>query len=206
MSSPAITSLIDLVNDNNDNAVELLFKPSLYYDMNEFSELLRTPNIYSTFSVMNTNARSLCRHINEYKIFMEALFESTSFQFDLISFTETWLDETLEILVNWDNYTPVFKHKPSNKAGGGLCILVKSGINFKIRKDLEVPQLFLNIFDALFIEVDLGPSVKIVVAVCYRSPSNNSELDFTNYLSEICDKVILERKSIILVGDMNIDL
>jgi hypothetical protein len=200
------TTLCDILNDHTDRN-DFTLKNSLYYDQEEFSQLVSPQDSEKFLSIMNTNARSLVKHSSEYKVFLEMIQQSANFSFDVISFCETWLNESLEELVTMDNYVGIFKHKCPNKEGGGLGFFLKSDLSFKVRNDLSVPEELSSLFDCIFVDIDIGTSSKnIIVGNLYRSPSNQSEHLFTEALSTILDKVSMENKLLVLLGDVNIDL
>ena len=60
---------------------------------------------------------------------------------DLIAFNETRLDPSIsDGLIHLDGYEVVRKDR-SRSNGGGVCIYLRSSINYKIRSDLIPPEL-----------------------------------------------------------------
>jgi exonuclease III len=156
---------------------------------------------------MNTNARSLVKHVGDYKVLLELIREETNFSFDIISFCETWLNDSLEDIASIENYASVFRHKSPNKEGGGLGFFVRSDLLFTVRKDLCIPEEYISMFECLFIEIQTCSSSKnLVVGNLYRSPSYPSEQAFTEVLDTLLAKVNGENKQVVIVGDVNIDL
>jgi exonuclease III len=164
----------------------------------------------NSLSVFNTNARSLAKHVSEYQLYLNSLRNEKFDHFDILSFTETWLDEILEPIVDIEGYNVVFKHKNDNKKGGGLAMYIHQNLKFFIRNDLIVPQDKQHLFDVLFVEiastVPKSSSKNIVIGIIYRSPSFNSEGEFTAFLNQLLSSVSSENKDFILMGDANIDL
>lgn len=200
-------SLSDFLNDQSDENGELVFRSSLYYDLDELCQLLCQENSKKYLSVMNTNARSLVKHTDDYKVLLEYVNQNANFNFDVISFCETWLNDSLEDLVTMENYSSVFKHKVPNKEGGGLGFFVRSDLSFEVRDDFFVPNEYRALFDCLFIEIQTGSSfTNTLVGNFYRSPGAPSEQIFTEVLSSLLDKALGENKQLIILGDMNIDL
>ena len=59
---------------------------------------------------------------------------------DLISFNETRLDPNItDNMISLNGYDVIRKDRSRN--GGGVCIYLRSCINYKIRKDLVPPEL-----------------------------------------------------------------
>jgi len=184
------------------------FEDSLYYDTESFTNLVQEKNPSEYFTIFNTNARSLLRHKSEYEVLFQALSKNFNFKFDLISFTESWLDDEIETLVKFDGYTPITKHKTPKKEGGGIAVYIKDHIKYKLRTDLEFPRSKANLYDGVFIEVPnqcLNES-NTLICIIYRTPSHNSINEITTDLNSILDKIKSESKTVIITGDLNIDL
>ena len=177
---------------------------SKYYDMDHFSSL---PTLLdkSCFSLYNTNSRSLLKNKIHYDTLFQSILDKNNFAFDFLTFTETWLNEDLENLVNFDGYTKITKNKTRIKEGGGLAIFVKDTIKHKIRNDIAVPSEFAEYFDCLFIQLDRKPN-DIVIGLIYRSPSHNTLKNLNKFICEIVDKVNREKCKLIIAGDFNINL
>lgn len=145
------TTLSFSETDNDDFEPEL-YNQSKYYTAKEAQEILSKCGGQSNFSVLNVNARSLIKHFNEYELFLTS-FNSKAFNnFDVLSFTETWLDSNLQQLTILPGYNAIFKHKEGRKQGGGLAIYVKQNIQFIERTDMSFPQNRMHLYDCLFIK------------------------------------------------------
>jgi hypothetical protein len=197
-------SLINILNENDSDSPSL-FHDSDYYDIEKFTTLVSQKDSRENFSLYNTNARSLLKHKSEYEILFQALREC-SFDFDLITFTESWLNDDLETLADISGYTTITKHKTPNKEGGGIAAYLKDSIKFQLRPDLQFPNEKENLYSGIFIEIINSDYKNILVFIIYRSPSHNSICDLTTDLNNILDRVKHENKSIIITGDLNIDL
>lgn len=186
--------------------------PSKYYDNNMFHGLVESQDIGNKLTIFNTNARSLLRHKSEYDLLLDSLSKTKNFQFDILTFCETWLDDDLENLVQFENYSGLFRHKFGRKEGGGLALYVKNNLKFKIRHDLLFPEQFRSSFDCMFVEIlankdNMHNQVKnTILGVIYRSPSQQSIPELTESLQKLLQNIAKEDKNIILTGDLNIDL
>jgi len=199
-------NLVDILNDVHEQHSSGQYVSSMYYDIPEFSSFISNVESNKHLSVLNTNARSLARHVSDYQLLLEAVYESVCFQFDIITFTETWLNSDLEDLVSLNNYRPVFQHKANKKEGGGLAIFVKEGLSYIIRSDINIPVEFRDKFDVLFVEILMGnTSNNFIIGLVYRSPNSN-ESDFVANINAILNQLENEHKNLIILGDMNIDL
>ena len=177
---------------------------SQYYDMENFSTAKDYIGSNKSLSIFNSNSRSLVKHISQFQLVFDCIHDS-EFQFDIITFCETWLDDKLENLTSFQNYTPVFKHKKAMKEGGGLAAFIRKGLKYTVRYDLSFDDSMQDRFDGLFIEIDTLRK-NIVLLVIYRTPRFNSVHEMTHQIVEKINIIKNENKDIIIAGDMNIDL
>ena len=174
-------------DDHDDLNNHIAINSSAYFSLTEFNDMIPNLNVNSYLSVFNSNAGSLAFNHGEYRNLFDVIYDATSFQFDIISFCESWLDSSLENLVSLHNYSPMFKHKVNKKEYGGLCMFIKSSLSFKIRDDLKIPSHYQEIFDALFVEILMkNSSNNYIIGLFYRSPSH-SEKDFLWVLKDLLD-------------------
>ena len=91
-----------------------------------FSDL----ELKNKFSVVHYNVKSILNKVD--------IIQSELQQFDVISLTETWLDNTIsddEIIFNGLN---LFRRDRVNDRHGGVCVFVKRELYAKRRIDLEL--------------------------------------------------------------------
>ena len=198
-------TLEDVIHDVQFDYDSPLIVESKYYETYELIPLSRGNSNY--LKIFNTNIRSISKNYTQFEAFLGEL-ESLHFSFDILSFTETWLDCSLENSIHFQNYIPAFKHKHPNKEGGGLALYVKDDIQFKVRHDLNFPIDKQNLFDAIFIEIipNEKHSRSLVLGNLYRTPSFNSVNEFNHDISHLIEKLQSENKDIVLLGDLNINL
>ena len=200
----SVSSLVELLNDESESLS--LFTESKYYSISDLKAIPNFVRYDQNITVFNSNARSLLKHEIEYK----SLFDSLSradMHFNIITFCETWMDTNLESLISFDGYSAVYRHKNNIKEGGGIAAFIKSHINFKVRDDLNFTDEVLDKFDGLFIELVTSKKAQnIILCILYRSPSYNSIPEFTTHLLHKVDLIHKEGKSILITGDLNIDL
>lgn len=197
-------SQLDVVTDTFEPK---LIEKSKYYTVEEFHRLTDETKALNYLSVLNVNSRSLLKHFSEYETYFNSLGSPNFDCFDILSFTETWLDDNLEQLAAFEKYKAIFKHKVGRKEGGGIAIYIKEDLNYSHRLDLSIPSDKQHLFDCIFIEIS-SPTLKkkVIVGIFYRSPSFNSIPEFTTILSELLEQISQENKEVILLGDTNIDL
>ena len=81
-----------------------------------------------------------------------------------------------------------------NRHGGGVCLYVRNGLNFDLKR-IPTPSV-----ECLFIDILFPNTRPITFGVCYRPPSDNSFL--TNFQS-VCDSLDNSNETYIM-GDLNI--
>ena len=174
------------------------FDSSNYY----LAENLEITNCAS-LKILNTNCRSLTKHIDEYSLFLQKLEKQNS-HFDVLTFEETWLNPINENIACFENFTGFYRHRNSSHPGGGVCIFVRDGLNAVERHDMMASTTNFPEFEGLFVEIKNDNSRNVVVGVVYRPPDTSVD-NFLDRLSAIMQQLILERKTIVLCGDFNID-
>ena len=147
---------------------------------------------------MHLNTRSLNNKFDSFK----QLLNSLIVPFQIIGLTETWLNDTNDDLYKLDTYDFVNVNRTS-KCGGGVGIYIKKGIQYKIRRDLNINDE--NIIESAFIEIINLQKKNIIIGVIYGPPNSNFNL-FENEINKILSKTDKENKICYLMGDFNIDL
>ena len=144
------------------------------------------------FKMALLNIASLPKHVEELRI--SKLFSNL----DLFALNETRLDNTIsDGLVNISGYDVVRKDR--SRRGGGVCIYLRTSINYKIRNDL-VPEGI----EAVCLEICKPNSKSFIVASVYRPPDSTSEffVDFEKMIKSIDD----ENRELHILGDLNCNL
>ena len=191
----------NLIIDNDEISPQIV--KSNYYDIDEFNELSKKINHDNSISVLNINARSLVKHMNE----LTAILDDFNVSFDIITVEETWLNDLLQPLVNLSGYTFIAKHKRQKKEGGGIGIYIKNGIDYLERNDLDCTDIDDDTFTHKFIEIKQElPLKNSLIGVFYRPPGMNSITKLTEYLDILLPKIKKENKNITITGDTNINL
>ena len=143
----------------------------------------------------------------------ETLFKHKQFSFsyrcftrsyesvDILAINETKLDATIKDgEVYLTGYDVVRKDRESNgRNGGGVCIYVRSNINFQLRADLSPNNL-----ECLTVEISKPCSKPFLVSTWYRPPQSSPDLFST--FERIIDKIDAENLELYLMGDLNCNL
>ena len=89
--------------------------------------------------------------------------------------------------------------KDRSRNGGGVCIFLRSSINYKIRSDLISTDL-----EALCVEITKPHSRPFIVTTVYRPP--NATSDFFDHFEKLIKQIDDENKEMYLLGDLNCDM
>jgi len=130
--------------------------------------------------------------------------QTLAHKFCFIGLSETWLTESDASLYNIDGYQKVDNCRP-DKNGGGVSLLIRNGIMFKERNDLNT---IMDHAEIVFVEIDksvFSTDKNILIGVTYRPPNTGIDL-FNETLSVILDKITKEKKICYLIGDYNINI
>ena len=142
------------------------------------------------------NINSLVSRIDDLRIIM-----SQSKGIDILAINETKLDSAIkDNEVHLPGYDVVRKDREINRRhGGGVCIYVRSNINFQICADLSPSDI-----ECLAIEVSRPRSKPLLVSTWYRPPQSSPDL-FTVF-ERVIDKIDAKNLELHLLGDLNCDL
>ena len=156
---------------------------------------------YDLYNFLNFPNHLSTVHYNVQSIRFKIDLLMTEFsQFDIVSFTETWLSDncpTSDLLFP-SFYPPERKDRISDRYGG-VMVYVKDSISYVRRNDLEITGV-----ECIWIQIKLCNKRNILFGVFYRPPNSDSA-----YYSLIEDSIGLAMDSnisnIIISGDFNIN-
>ena len=157
-------------------------------------------DIGNPFFLFHLKINFLSFHSDE----LESLISKSKNDFQIIGISETRLKKTQETSTNihLENYNIV--HAPTESANGGLLLYIKKAINYKLRPDLMIYKK--RELESAFIEIIQKDSKNIAVGCIYRHPCLQQKEFNDEYLKPLLEKLTLENKEVILLGDFNIDL
>ena len=186
------------VNPKNRNDPEKI-SSSKYYDVKEMCniEIHHKNKLLSLFYI---NACSLNKNFDE----LQHLLSCTKTKFDIIAISETRITKQVSLSnnLNLNNYS--FEFTPTETSAGGTLLYIANHLSYKCRNDLNIYKK--NELESTFIEIVNPKKLNIIVGVIYRHPS----MDFTdfncNYLNKLLENISKGQKSILLLGDFNVNL
>ena len=147
--------------------------------------------------IVHVNARSVLSKLDDIH---------TNFgTFDVVTITETWLDaSTHDSLIKWPGYNHVRIDRSHfrNKKGGGICIYIKSELNFEL-VPVQITNVDANIeFQMVRIK---PPNQRPLELVAVYRPPDGSVKTFSKTLFQLIEPVNRDRVDLIIMGDFNID-
>ena len=145
--------------------------------------------------IASLNINSLLSHIDELRVFLH------DSKIDILSINETKLDSTVH---DSDVYIPGFEivrkdRRVNGRKGGGVCIYLRTNLNYRIRDDLINDDL-----ECLIVEISKPRSSAFLVGTWYRPP--NSPPERFNEFENVIDKIDAESKELYILGDINCNL
>ena len=146
------------------------------------------------------NISSLCRNLDD----LHTLLSEINVKFDIIGITETRLKKNSIRNINIDLKEYTIEHTPTEANCGGTLLYINNTFNYAVRNDLRIYQK--KEIESIFIEI-INPKGKNVIVGCiYRHPSLNPTEFVDIHIQELLQKMSKEDKTIVLLGDFNIDL
>ena len=152
-----------------------------------------------SFSVFHLNISSLNAHFDE----LNAMINLLNFNFSVLGLTETKIKKSLGISspISIEGYS--FEHTPTEASCGGALLYVSNKFNYKPRDDLLLYKH--SHLESIFIEILFPKKSNIIIGCIYRHPCM-SIVEFNDLFTPVLHKITSENKTIILLGDFNIDL
>ena len=201
------------VNDNNeqfgridpDTNLDIFSNRCRYYTIDEFNS--NFSNAVGSYLLLNQNIQSF----KAKQPLLEAFIESISSSFHTIVLTETWNEKKYLNLCKIEGYHVVHTYRdlPNRRAhggvGGGVSIFSNSTM-YDITKieTLSVCNRTIETCVARIYRKDNILMEHIIVGV-YRPHTDTME-NFIHALQEILTNNLLHNKTVIIAGDMNINL
>ena len=144
------------------------------------------------FKMAFLNIVSLPKKIGEIR------YSMSEKNIDLIAFNETQLDASISNnILHLSDYDIIRKDR--SRSGGGVCIYLRSSINYKLRHDLVPTEL-----EAVCLEIVKPHSKPFLVTTVYRPP--NAPADFFEHFESLIKAIDDENKEFYILGDLNCDM
>ena len=125
------------------------------------------------------------------------------FDFSVIGLTETKLRKGISsIPISIKGYN--FEHTPTESSCGGALLYISEKLHYKPRDDLLIYKP--SLLESVFVEILSPEKSNIIVGCIYRHPSMSLSEFNDSYLAPLLSKISLENKTVLLLGDFNVDL
>ena len=187
-------------NDDYDTPPDKI--DSKYLDINEFKNA--DFNSPTNFSLCHLNIASLDLHIDELRLTLSRL----KHKFNVIGISEHKIKSKLGksiANINIPGYNE-FTFTPTKTSHGGAGFYVRNDTNFVPRDDLKI--LSDGDHETNFIEIKIGNKKDIIIGCIYRHPTSKVSINqfADDHLEPLLNKIALENKECIIMGDLNINL
>ena len=145
------------------------------------------------------NVSSLNAHFDE----LSSMLSLLNFDFSIVGLTETRLikDRNVTLPIELEGYS--YEHTPTEASCGGALLYISKKFNYKPRNDLLLYKPFH--LETIFVEIIFPKKSNIIVGCIYKHPCM-SVTEFNDIISPVLQQISTENKTIILLGDFNIDL
>ena len=202
------------INDNKShgpdpyNNIEAVYNINVscdYYSLHEFHKLSNKikKSKQLPISILHTNICSLMHNFEA----LEKLCTDLDYSFDAIALSETWNPKS-----KLNKFLPQELHGyhplvalPGVSLKSGTGIYIRISLSFKERKKLDISHSdTVSEFQMKFIEIVREKQKNIVIIIVYRHPKTDCG-SFQLALQERATMLTKELKSIILVGDFNLN-
>ena len=182
----------------NDIPDSVLAKSCDYLDLETLWRI--NPSLYN-LKILHLNIRSLISKQDALRSLLVSL-KTKQFEPDLILLCETYLRDAIEKFVNIPGYRLICKNRKNSK-NGGVGILVKDNINYKIREDLS--EFYETEFETCFVEITHTKGKNLVIGSLYRVPGKNEKIFMKRY-QNLMEKIMNRNNVDLIVGiDQNLD-
>lgn len=151
------------------------------------------------FTIMHQNIASALSKTDILELTLANLNDSNSLP-DVICLSETFLKSGHENNFKLSNYE-LAAFFSRQKKRGGVCILVKTGLNYK--KNTNVSKRAVSeVFECCAVDF---PDNNLIVICVYRTPTSNVVVFLDNLDSLLYELNMKKNKKIVILGDINID-
>ena len=171
-----------------------------YYNCQELNALTAISKF--NFSAFHLNISSLSRHFDE----LNALLSILKLKFSVIGISESrFLKHSPPIFdFNIEGYS--VEHTPTESSAGGALLYISNRFSYTPRSDLSQLLYSPGDLESVFVEITFSRKTNIIVGCVYRHPGMSVTTFNNEFFAPFLQSVSRENKSILLLGDFNINL
>ena len=169
-----------------------------YVEVENFESVELNPQ--NCLSFFHNNIASLPAHYDE----LRQLMTTPGFEFDIIAISETKLKVESPFCYSLPSYQTELT--PCEGEKGGTLFFVSDRLKYSRRTEFETSCYLPKELESTFIEINRINKKNVIVGCIYRHPSMSVDVFNNEFLSPVLHKISMENKSVILLGDFNVDL
>ena len=182
----------------NDNSQDLGFNMIDNCDYLETAQMSTKGRNKDNLNIIQINCRGIKSKLDDLADLLSEINEP-----DIVLLSETWLKDGEERFVDIKNYKYEGVAR-RHKKGGGVGILIKNNIRYRVRLDLNENNQD-NSYEHFFIEIK-GTRYNLIAGSIYRLPNTDIDTFLENYTNSISRIKKDKNKELILGLDHNLDL
>ena len=167
-----------------------------YYEEAPFTTAFN--NKRQDLSGLHVNLQSSLKNLG----LLKANLMNLEYTFKIIAITEMGNRSLNQLSCTFPDYN--IYYKSPTMAKGGVAAFIQEGTFDMVsrRSDLESDN---PAFETIWLELKHGNDT-FVIGIIYRHPNPNNTLPFIEYLDIVTHTVVSEKKTMFILGDINIDL
>ena len=161
---------------------------------------LLTRDFYWTQPLFHLNISSLTYNFDQ----LHTLLAGLDIKLNVIGITETRLKLNSMHTRTFELEGYIIEHTPTEWSCGGALLYTDHHINYKVRNDLKMYKA--KELESIFIEILSQNSKSTIIGCIYWHPCIDPAQFNDVYLHDVLEKLSNESKTVVLMGDFNIDL
>jgi exonuclease III len=172
-----------------------------YYDCQDFNTLASGLKS-SFFSALHLNISSLSRHYDEFNELLSLL----DLNFGIIGISESrfLINQPSPFNFSLEGYS--VEHTPTESSAGGALLYISNRFSHQPRSDLSKLMNSPKVLESVFVEITFSHKTNFIVGCIYKHPGMHIGTFNNEFLSPLLQYISRENKTVILLGDFNIDL
>ena len=171
-----------------------------YCNCQEFNTFVASSKFF--FSALHLNISSLGRHFDEFN----ALLSLLNLKFGVIGISESRFLKHFPPIFDYNIEGYSVEFTPTESSAGGALLYVSNNLIYFPRSDLSEILYKPRELESVFLEISFSSKSNFIVGCIYKHPGMCVNTFTNDFLSPLLQLVGRENKSIVLLGDFNINL
>ena len=127
-------------------------------------------------------------------------------RFGILAVTETRFSKFTSPSINFSISGYSVEQTPTESSAGGALLYISNDFSYKPRPDLTQAFYKSKELESIFVEICQPRKTNIIIGSIYKHPTMSIDEFNIDFLCLLLDKVSAENRTVILLGDYNIDL